>query len=98
MRPMLLAAVPVACAAPATPAGSALTLVEAPASLVSPEPSPGAPSSVPSSAGAAPLSPPAPEPPCAADADCGYDPRGDRCRADPRANRQPPLVDQGLVC
>jgi hypothetical protein len=39
-----------------------------------------------------------PEPPCAADADCGYDPALDRCAADPRANRQPPLRDQGIIC
>jgi hypothetical protein len=45
---------------------------------------------------AAPPAPPAPA--CAADADCGYDPDGGRCVADPRANRQPPLTDQGLVC
>jgi len=38
------------------------------------------------------------EPGCAADADCGFDPTGGRCTADPRANRQPPLVDQGIVC
>ncbi len=42
--------------------------------------------------------PAASEPPCAADADCGYDPTEARCVADPRANRQPPLVDQGIVC
>lgn len=35
---------------------------------------------------------------CTADIDCGYEPEGDRCTADPRANRQPPLVDQGIVC
>jgi hypothetical protein len=49
----------------------------------------------------APPAPQAPPPPplaCEADADCGYDPAGDRCVADPRANRQPPLVDQGIVC
>jgi hypothetical protein len=38
------------------------------------------------------------EAPCASDADCGYDPARAACVADPRANRQPPLVDQGLVC
>jgi len=44
--------------------------------------------------------PVAPPPPlaCAADADCGYDPGGDLCVADPRANAQPPLIDQGIVC
>jgi hypothetical protein len=36
--------------------------------------------------------------PCATDADCGYDPAVDRCASDPRANRQPPLCDQGIVC
>jgi hypothetical protein len=38
------------------------------------------------------------EPACAADADCGYQPDRDRCAADPRANRQPPIADQGIVC
>jgi hypothetical protein len=38
------------------------------------------------------------EPPCASDADCGYDPARDRCLADPRANRQPLLCDQGIIC
>jgi hypothetical protein len=42
--------------------------------------------------------PPPSEPTCAADADCGYDPAADRCVADPRANRQPVVVDQGIVC
>ena len=41
---------------------------------------------------------PAPEATCRADADCGYDPVGRRCGADPRFNKQPPLVDQGIVC
>jgi hypothetical protein len=35
---------------------------------------------------------------CSRDADCGYDPAGDGCDSDPRSNRQPPLVDQGIVC
>jgi hypothetical protein len=35
---------------------------------------------------------------CASDADCGYDPVRERCAADPRANRQPLLLDQGIVC
>ncbi|WP_437810620.1 hypothetical protein [Sorangium sp. So ce1078] len=35
---------------------------------------------------------------CAADADCGYDPSSERCGADPRLNRQPPVTDQGIVC
>jgi hypothetical protein len=41
---------------------------------------------------------PLPDRACAADDGCGYDPVGDRCVGDPRANRQPPLVDQGIVC
>ncbi len=47
-----------------------------------------------------PPSPPATEPEraCALDADCGYDPVAKRCLADPRANRQPPIVDQGILC
>lgn len=46
-----------------------------------------------------PASPASPEqPPCGSDADCGYDPTTARCGADPRWNKQPPLVDQGLVC
>ncbi len=35
---------------------------------------------------------------CLDDGDCGYDPAGDRCGSDPRYNRQPPIVDQGIVC
>ncbi|WP_437722772.1 hypothetical protein [Sorangium sp. So ce861] len=35
---------------------------------------------------------------CAIDADCGYDPASERCGADPRLNRQPPVTDQGIVC
>ena len=35
---------------------------------------------------------------CRDDGDCGYDPAGDRCGSDPRYNRQPPIVDQGIVC
>ena len=38
------------------------------------------------------------EPTCQSDADCGYDPVGRRCGADPRWNKQPPVVDQGIVC
>ncbi|AUX47261.1 uncharacterized protein SOCE26_087790 [Sorangium cellulosum] len=35
---------------------------------------------------------------CTGDADCGYDPANERCGTDPRLNRQPPLIDQGVVC
>ncbi|MFT3766840.1 MAG: hypothetical protein QM820_15185 [Minicystis sp.] len=35
---------------------------------------------------------------CSLDIDCGYEPSLDRCTADPRANRQPPLIDQGILC
>ncbi|WP_437481559.1 hypothetical protein WME75_38150 [Sorangium sp. So ce1014] len=35
---------------------------------------------------------------CGGDADCGYDPASERCGADPRLNRQPPVTDQGIVC
>lgn len=41
---------------------------------------------------------PSPGPACRTDDDCGYDPVGRRCGADPRFNKQPPLVDQGIVC
>lgn len=47
---------------------------------------------------AAPVFLAAPPPACAADADCGYAPAEERCVANPRANRQPPLVNQGIVC
>lgn len=40
----------------------------------------------------------APEAACGADEGCGYDPDRGRCTSDPRANRQPPVVDQGIVC
>ncbi|WP_437657930.1 hypothetical protein [Sorangium sp. So ce1182] len=35
---------------------------------------------------------------CADDTACGYDPASERCGADPRLNRQPPITDQGVVC
>ena len=35
---------------------------------------------------------------CRIDDDCGYDPAGNRCGNDPRYNRQPLLVDQGVIC
>jgi hypothetical protein len=38
------------------------------------------------------------QPACRSDDDCGYDPGNGRCGTDPRFNKQPPLVDQGLVC
>jgi hypothetical protein len=66
----------------------------------------GAPSSLPEPSrhddGEAQAAPPAAptgvEPGCAADPECGYDPTLARCLADPRANPQPPIVDQGVVC
>src|SRR5262249_13935716 len=47
---------------------------------------------------AAPPATAAEQPPCSSDDDCGYDPAERQCGADPRYNKQPPLVDQGLVC
>lgn len=35
---------------------------------------------------------------CRSDADCGYDPIADRCGSDPHLNKQPPVVDQGIIC
>ena len=35
---------------------------------------------------------------CRSDADCGYDPASNRCGSDPRLNKQPPIVDQGILC
>lgn len=35
---------------------------------------------------------------CARDEACGYDPESQRCDADPRSNRQPAVLDQGIVC
>jgi hypothetical protein len=35
---------------------------------------------------------------CHNDDDCAYDPIADRCGTDPRYNRQPPIVDQGIIC
>jgi hypothetical protein len=43
------------------------------------------------SADAAPL-------PCDKDEACGYDAAHDRCGTDPHFNKQPELVDQGIVC
>jgi len=60
---------------------------------------------IPSSAAAMSLSPERPLPEaaprpldCKVDLDCGYDPARDACDADPRSNRQPLLVDQGILC
>jgi hypothetical protein len=59
-----------------------------------------APAAVPSDRAPAstPTAAPAPTAACRTDDDCGYDPPGNRCGADPRYNKQPPLVDQGIVC
>jgi hypothetical protein len=35
---------------------------------------------------------------CAVDSECGYDPVHDACGTEAEFNRQPPLVDQGIVC
>lgn len=35
---------------------------------------------------------------CARDLECGYDPVGRACGTDPHFNKQPPIVDQGIVC
>jgi len=37
-------------------------------------------------------------PTCTTDADCGYDPSRGACGNDPRYNRQPLLIDQGILC
>lgn len=66
-----------------------------------PAPMPPAPRADPpllgASTSAAPSATPPPSP-CARDEDCGYDPSGDQCGPDPRLNRQPPLLDQGVIC
>jgi hypothetical protein len=36
--------------------------------------------------------------PCASDEACGFDPGRARCVVDARANRQPEIVDQGILC
>lgn len=59
--------------------------------------SPAQPSSPPHLSTSAPAPGPAPAP-CQADQDCGYDPTHRTCGADPRFNKQPPLVDQGIIC
>ncbi len=38
------------------------------------------------------------ETPCRTDADCGYDPSSMVCGTDPRFNKQPPVIDQGVIC
>lgn len=87
IAPMILGALHVACAPPATawldpqPLGAP------------PPPPPAAPPPEIAPAPAAAL-----VPACAGDADCAYDPERDACAVDPRANHQPPLQDQGLVC
>lgn len=42
--------------------------------------------------------PVAPRPPCRSDDDCGYDPANVECGTDPRFNKQPAVIDQGLIC
>lgn len=76
-----------ACGAPAAlgpPAGAASEPTPAPRETRSAQ-TPAAP-------------PPRADDPCVSDVDCSYDPHADRCGADPRLNRQPPLVDQGILC
>jgi hypothetical protein len=89
----MLAALPLACSAPPPPVGAdALPAVPDPPPILDTSRSlPAEPART-----AEPASRLAP--PCAADADCAYDPARDLCLVDPRANHQPPLVDQGLVC
>jgi hypothetical protein len=89
-----------ACASPKAPADPAL---HAPRGDAAPVPTssaiPGAPADQrehdPGSPSPAQDTAPSP---CRADAECGYDPTSDQCGSDPRYNRQPPLVDQGIVC
>jgi len=71
-----------------------LDLVPPPPPAVEPASAAHAPSGAPSAAsGSSP-----PDAACAADEACAYDPVRDRCLVDPRANPQPPVVDQGIVC
>jgi len=84
IAPMILGALPVACAPP----GGA---------WLSPQPLGDPPLLAPAAPAARHHAPAAPAG-CTADAACGYDPALDACTADPRANRQPVLQDQGLVC
>jgi hypothetical protein len=84
--PVLLFAFPAACAAPPPPGSLGPWPPPLSTAITAPE------------AARATATPAEPDAACAADADCGYDPLRDRCRADPRANRQPPIVDQGVVC
>jgi len=51
-----------------------------------------------SASGAPAPAPAAATAPCSTDDDCGYDPIHRQCGADPRYNKQPPIVDQGLIC
>lgn len=69
------------------------------ARLFSPSQTTSIPSSVPSpDSPPPPVAPPLEQAPCQSDADCGYDSTTSRCGTDPRWNKQPPLVDQGIVC
>ncbi|MEZ4297058.1 MAG: hypothetical protein R3B70_18985 [Polyangiaceae bacterium] len=36
--------------------------------------------------------------PCQTDNDCGYDPTEQRCGTNPAFNKQPPVIDQGIIC
>jgi hypothetical protein len=83
----------------ALPLGALLSTCAAP--LPEPPPLPSHPIEIPAPVATATASAAPPRDPplaCSSDADCGFEPDLDRCTADPRANRQPPLVDQGLVC
>lgn len=73
----------------------AATTALAATAMSAPEP---APSAHPSASATGTLALPVSDPPCQRDEDCGYDPEGRRCGADPRWNKQPPVVDQGMIC
>lgn len=93
LLPPLLALAP-ACA-PASPPGGPRPDVSA----LFPDPAlSSAPADAPSHDPTKLTPPEAPSPRCATDEDCRYDPAGKRCGTDPRFNKQPPLVDQGIVC
>lgn len=83
-----------ACAPAAPPPPPAPELPPPPALLL---PAPELPATSPSQSTTTSATPPL-EAPCRNDDHCGYDPAHARCGTDPRFNKQPPLIDQGLVC
>jgi hypothetical protein len=97
----LVAALLPACVTPAcsalVPTAPAAPLAELASESPAPPPT-SSPTSAPTSVLEAPLPAASASEACTADEGCGFAPAIGRCVADPRANQQPAVVDQGIVC